>query len=90
MIHFESTTSLLRKLTGDFLFFSCVIKDTLINFLGVILIENAPKRRILSSGKTLWARGLYFRIKLLIDPLIKLRDIISIDKCCEINVLNDY
>ena len=32
----------------DFLlFWSCVLEDTLINFLGVNLIENVPKRRIL-------------------------------------------
>ena len=49
MIRFESTTSLLRRLTKISLGFSgdCVIEDTLINFWGVILIEKEPKRRIL-------------------------------------------
>ena len=55
-ICFESTTSLLRKLTRDFLFLfflNCVMEDTLINFWGVILIETAPKRRILCVRETL-------------------------------------
>ena len=49
VIRFDSTISLLRKLIRDFLFcyFNCVIEDTLINFLGVLLIENAPKRSVL-------------------------------------------
>ena len=48
MIPFESTTSLLRKLTRDFLvFWNCFIGSALITFFVVILIENAPKRRIL-------------------------------------------
>ena len=44
---FESTISLARKLTSDFLFIgNCIIKEALVNFL-VILIENVPKRMIL-------------------------------------------
>ena len=48
MIRFESTISLLRKLKR-FLFLNCIIEDALINFRGggYILIENAPKCRIL-------------------------------------------
>ena len=46
---FESTISLFKETFKRFLifFWNCVIEDTLINFLGVILIENAPKRKIL-------------------------------------------
>ena len=44
----ESTAFLLRKFTRDFFFFSsCIIENALVTFLGVILIDNGPKRRIL-------------------------------------------
>ena len=45
-LRLSEVLSLLRKLTRDF-FFNCISKDALINFLGVILIENAPECRIL-------------------------------------------
>ena len=45
MIRFEKYNF---TVTSSFLvFFNCIIKDALINFWGIILIENTPKRRIL-------------------------------------------
>ena len=54
MIRFESIISVLKTLTIDFFLFflNCVIKDTLINFLGVILFENVPKHRFLCDCET--------------------------------------
>ena len=54
-IPFESTTSMLRKLTRDFLgvFLNCVMKDALINFLGGHFDQKCVKMQDFVLGKTL-------------------------------------